>query len=85
MAYIVGYASENYSSYVYILLAMIIGLVIVYLTKTLIFVSIDKIGIYESLSVYVSPYISSDMMEILVATWIGLAIKDKMNLKLSVN
>ncbi len=75
MAFVVGYVSERSSSKLYILLSMVLGLSVVYITGTIMFSVVTKSTIQESILACVAvSERSSSKLYILLSMVLGLSV-----------
>lgn len=77
MVYIIGFAKEKFSSPIIIFLSLVIGLVIVYITGTLMFSAITRNTIYQSILYCVAPFIFVDLIKLVLAYTVGLTISKR--------
>ena len=80
MAFVVGYVSERSSSKLYILLSMVLGLSVVYITGTIMFSVVTKSTIQESILACVAPFVVVDLIKLFLATSIGISISKRVNI-----
>ncbi|MGL5692854.1 MAG: biotin transporter BioY [Peptostreptococcaceae bacterium] len=79
MAFIIGKGSEKSLSISNIILHMILGLIILYITGIIMFSAVTKMGIYKSIVACVLPFIGVDLIKIGLATTIGIAVKKRVS------
>lgn len=80
MAFVVGYVSERSSSKLYILLSMVLGLSVVYITGTIMFSVVTKSTIQESILACVAPFVVVDLIKLFLATSIEISISKRVNI-----
>lgn len=81
MAFIIGYFSEKFNTPIYIMIGMTIGLVVDYLGGTLIFMLVTKATFIQGIMACVVPFVILDLVKIVMATVIGVSVKQRVNIR----
>lgn len=79
MAFIVGLVSEKSSSRVKIILSMVGGLTVTYITGSIMFSLVTKSSLYQSVLVCVLPFVLVDTIKLILAVGVGEIIVKKVN------
>ena len=77
MTYIIGLAKDKSLSNIAIFLSLILGLIVVYITGTLMFSSITGNTIYQSILYCVVPFVLVDLIKLILSYIIGTTILKK--------
>ena len=77
MVYIIGFAKDKFSHNIIIFSSLILGLISVYMTGTLMFATITRNTIYQSLLYCVLPFILVDLIKLILAFIIGSTISKR--------
>lgn len=79
MAYIVGYAKERSSSSIVIFLGLVLGLITTYIIGTLMFSKITGNTIYQSILYCVLPFLTTDIIKLVLAYAIGTTVSKRIS------
>lgn len=77
MVYIIGFTKEKSNSTILIFLSLLVGLLSVYITGTLMFAAITGNTIFQSILYCVAPFILVDLIKLVLAYIIGLAVSKR--------
>ena len=80
MAFVIGYISERTSSKLYILLSMVLGLVVVYITGTIMYSVVTNSTIKDSIMYCVVPFVVVDLIKLFLATSVGVLVSKRVNI-----
>lgn len=83
MAYIIGKGSEKNLSLVNIILHMLFGLIILYISGIIMFSVVTKMGIYESIMACVVPFVGVDFIKLGLATTVGISVKKRVSVAIN--
>ena len=85
VALIIGLISERTNNMVFIFLSAILGLLINYTVGSLVFSLVTNSSIMAAISACVIPFIFTDLVKILIATVIGVKLKQNVSIKKVLN
>ena len=85
VALIIGLISERTNNMVFIFLSAILGLLINYTVGSLVFSLVTNSSIMAAISACVIPFIFTDLVKILIATAIGVKLKQNVSIKKVLN
>ena len=85
MVYIIGLAKDKSSSTIIIFLSLIAGLIVVYITGTLMFASITGNTIYQSILYCVAPFVLVDLIKLILAYIVGSTVSKRVSSTLIYN
>lgn len=85
MVYIIGLAKDKSSSTIIIFLSLIAGLIIVYITGTLMFALITGNTIHQSILYCVAPFVLVDFIKLILAYIVGSTISKRVSSTLIYN
>ena len=85
VALIIGLISERTNNMVFIFLSAILGLLINYTVGSLVFSLLTNSSIIAAISACVIPFIFTDLVKILIATAIGVKLKQNVSIKKVLN
>lgn len=85
VALIIGLISERTNNMVFIFLSAILGLLINYTVGSLVFSLVTNSSIMAAISSCVIPFIFTDLVKILIATAIGVKLKQNVSIKKVLN
>ena len=80
MAFVIGYISERTSSKLYILLSMVLGLGVVYITGTIMYSVVTNSTIKDSIMYCVVPFVVVDLIKLFLATSVGVLVSKRVNI-----
>lgn len=80
MAFVIGYVSERTSSKLYILLSMVLGLGVVYITGTIMYSVVTNSTIKDSIMYCVVPFVVVDLIKLFLATSVGVLVSKRVNI-----
>lgn len=83
MAYIIGKGSEKNLSLLNIILHMLFGLIILYISGIIMFSVVTKMGIYESIMACVVPFVGVDFIKLGLATTVGISVKKRVSVAIN--
>ena len=79
MVCIIGLSKDKSSSTIIIFLSLIAGLIVVYITGTLMFASITGNTIYQSILYCVAPFVLVDLIKLILAYIVGSTVSKRVS------
>ncbi len=85
MVYIIGHFKDSYNSNIMVSLGLILGLVVVYITGTMMFSVITGNTIMQSISYCVAPFVLVDILKLVLAYTVSISVSKRMSFGVASN